>query len=164
MGGGRRLQARLVREEGGAVHLRWQREGSGHTTRSHPLLLCCFSSILRRRECCSWDSNTANGVALASDGPAAFARGAARGSWLATFGLAGHTSLILEPGSSVFGGVTCPTVLEPRFLLPDSATLAAAFLEARLRAPNAGTEQHALAWAAARPPAHLTLAIKGAAV
>lgn len=89
---------------------------------------------------------------------------AVRGSWIARFGLAGHTSLILEPGSSVFGGTTCPTVLEPKFILPDSVTLAAAFMEARLRSPNAGTEQYALAWAAARPAAHLTLAIKGAVV
>lgn len=62
----------------------------------------------------------------------------------------------------VFGGIQCPAVLEPGYIIPDALALTTAFLEARLRGSD-GAEQHAMAWAARRPPEHLTMWIRNGA-
>ncbi|PRW33812.1 chlorophyllase I [Chlorella sorokiniana] len=118
--------------------------------------------------CCDWDdgkpgleSKTALDLD-ATDGPTGFLEFAPAGSWLARFGLAGHTSF-LEPGSIVFGGIECPAALDNSYIIADSVALATAFYESRLRGDRSA-EDLAFAWAASRPAAHLTMEHKGAAV
>lgn len=101
-------------------------------------------------------------IGAPTDGPSGFVEVAPQGSWMAHFGLAGHTSF-LEPGSTIFGGIQCPAALANGFIISDSLALTLAFLEARLRGGGGGPEQFALAWAAQRLLAHLQLALKGAA-
>lgn len=79
---------------------------------------------------------------------------------MARFKYAGHTSIALERGSLVFQGTTCPTVLEPDAVIPDAVALATAYLDARLRG-QAGAEEYALQWAAARPLGAISLELKG---
>ncbi|KAI7836129.1 hypothetical protein COHA_009959 [Chlorella ohadii] len=112
--------------------------------------------------CCDWDDGkpgleTKTVLDMdATDGPTGFL------DWLARFGLAGHTSF-LEPGSIVFGGITCPAALDNSYIIADSVALATAFFESRLRGDRSA-EDLAFAWAQTRPAAHLTMEHKGAAV